>query len=78
MESTATDTVIQFIPIMFLQLIYAAIVFVVARKRHVNPWIWTVASLVPVFGLLVSGVFMLFSFLSILDRLNVLENNAAS
>ena len=78
MEPTATDAIIQFMPIMFLQLIYAAIVFVVAQKRHVNPWIWTIASLVPVCGLFVSGVFMLLSFLSMLDRLNVLENKTAS
>jgi hypothetical protein len=76
MQSTGADAVIQFIPIMTLQLIYAAVVFVLARKRGLNPWFWPIGSLVPGFGLIVAGIFMLLSFLSVFDRLNALEKHA--
>jgi len=56
-------------------VIYAIIVYVVARKRRVNPWPWTIPTLIPVLGMIVAGIFMLLSFLSVLDRLNALENN---
>ncbi|MCR5878105.1 hypothetical protein [Phenylobacterium sp. J367] len=75
---TGADQVIQFIPMMTLGLIYAVIVFVIARKRGVNPWPWTIATLVPAIGLIVAGVFYLLSFLSVLDRLNALEGKTPS
>ena len=77
MQSTLTDQIIQFIPLMTLQLFYAAVVFVVARKQHKNPWIWTACSLIPGLGFILAGVFMLLSYLSVLDRLNVLERESA-
>jgi hypothetical protein len=67
---------VQLAPMMVLGLIYAAIVFIVARKRGVNPWVWTIATLLPGVGLIVSGIFFLLTFFSVLDRLNALEQNS--
>ena len=67
-----------FIGVLFayiiLGVIYAIVVYVIARKRRVNPWPWTIATLIPGLGMLVAAVFYLLSFLSVLDRLNKLEN----
>ena len=68
--------VLQLLPILIVSGIYAVVVYVVADKRRVNPWPWTIGTLVPFFGLIVAAVFMLLSFLSILDRLNALESQA--
>ena len=73
MEPTATDAIIQFIPLLILQALYAAVVFVVARKRGLNPLVRSLISLVPLIGLIFAGLFVLLSFLSVLDRLNRLE-----
>lgn len=59
---------------LILGIIYAVLVFIIARKRRVNPWPWTIASLVPILGIIVAAVFYFLSFLSVLDRLNALEN----
>lgn len=67
------DTVLQFLPIEILSIFYVIIVFIVAKKRHVNPFIWSIPVLIPGFGLIVAGVFFLITLLSILDRLNKLE-----
>jgi hypothetical protein len=75
-ESSAGAAVIQFVPLFFFSAIYAAIVFAVARKRGVNSWPWVIGTLVPFFGLIVSGVFFLLTLFSILDRLNRLQAQA--
>lgn len=67
----------QFGPMMVLGLFYAVIVYLVARKRRINPWVWTVATLIPGIGLIVAGIFFLLTFLSVLDRLNALEAGLA-
>ncbi|WP_411286994.1 hypothetical protein [Phenylobacterium sp.] len=72
------DFLIQMIPTLILGVIYAWTVFVIARKRRINPWGWTIASLVPILGLIVAGVFYLMSFLAVLDRLNALEGRAGA
>ena len=72
------DFLIQMIPTLILGAIYAWTVFVIARKRGINPWGWTIASLVPILGLIVAGVFYLLSFLAVLDRLNALEGRAGA
>lgn len=65
---------LQFLPLTILSFIYAAVVYVVAKKRRINPWGWTIATLVPAIGpIFVGPIFMLLSFLSVLDRLNKLE-----
>jgi len=64
---------VQLVPITLLGAIYAVIVFIAAKKRGVNPWPWAISSLVPIVGMIVSGVFFLLTFLSMLDRLNALE-----
>jgi ATP/ADP translocase len=67
------DLLLQLLPSLVIGFIYAVLVFIVARKRRVNPWGWTIATLIPVVGLLVSAVFFFLTFLSVLDRLNALE-----
>lgn len=37
----------QFVPLLFWQVIFASLTFVVCRKRHVNPWGWTLLTLIP-------------------------------
>src|SRR5215471_17059614 len=74
----STDTFMQLVPGIILGLVYAAVVFVVARKRKINPWGWTIATLVPFIGLLVAAVFFLLTLLSILDRLDTLEARSRS
>lgn len=70
------EAIVEFIPLIIVQLIYAAIAFVVARKRSMNPWPWTIGTLIPILGMLVFGLYFLLSFLSVLDRLNTLERPA--
>ncbi|WP_340646716.1 hypothetical protein [Phenylobacterium sp.] len=65
--------IIQFIPSIILGILYAIVVFLVARKRRINPWGWTIATLIPIIGLVVAAVFFCVTLLSILDRLNGLE-----
>lgn len=70
--------IIQMVPITILSIIYAVVIFVIARKRGVNPWPWTIGTLVPFVGAIIVGpIFMLLSFLSVFDRLNVLEKRDA-
>jgi ATP/ADP translocase len=69
----SADVFFQLTPGIILGLLYAVVVFIVARKRKINPWGWTIATLVPFIGLLVSAVFFLVTLLSILDRLDTLE-----
>ncbi|HLY56095.1 MAG TPA: hypothetical protein VKS60_11090 [Stellaceae bacterium] len=73
MDPDVLDQIVAFLPLTIFGWVYAAIVFVVARKRAINPWGWTIGSAVPAFGTLVSAVFMILTLLSILDRLNDLE-----
>jgi hypothetical protein len=61
---------------LVIGVIYAVIVYVIARKRRVNPWPWTIGALIPGIGLLVSAVFYLLTLFSVLDRLNALEDKA--
>jgi len=73
MEDSGASLLVQLLPSLVLGLIYAWIVYVVARKRRVNPWVWVIPAIIPVIGLVVSAIFMLLSFISIFDRLNALE-----
>jgi hypothetical protein len=57
-------------------LIYAVPVFIIAQKRKVNPWLWTVGALVSFFGLFVAATFFVTTILSMIDRLNALEAGA--
>ncbi len=74
MEPTAGELIIQMIPAMTLGLIYAALTFVMARKRRINPWPWTIGALIPFIGIIVSAVFFFTTMLSMLDRPNALED----
>lgn len=76
MQSTDADmtALLQALLLPFVMgLIYAVVVFIVARKRNINPWGWTLATAIPVAGLIVAAVFFLTTLLSMLDRLNKLE-----
>jgi hypothetical protein len=68
----------QLVPGIVLGLVYAVVVFVIAQKRKINPWGWTIATLVPLLGLLVAAVFFIVTLLSILDRLDTLEARSRS
>jgi len=61
---------------LLVGIVYAVVVWITARKRGVNPWVWAIPTVIPVFGMLVGALFMLLSFLSALDRLNDLERKA--
>lgn len=76
MENSSAQ-IMQLVPTFVVGLVYAAVVFVVARKRGLNPWGWTIGAVVPLVGIFVSAVFMLLTFLSMLDRLNALEEKTA-
>jgi ATP/ADP translocase len=78
MEGGMNAQLLQLLPTFIVGAIYAAVVFVMARKRNLNPWGWTIGALIPVVGIFVSAVFMLLTFLSVLDRLNALEGRATS
>lgn len=77
MEPSSGEMFLQFIPMITLGIIYAIVVFIIAGKRKANRWGWTIATLVPVLGLLVAATFFLLTLLSILDRLNALETASA-
>jgi hypothetical protein len=74
-QHSPSDAIIQRVPLIILNAIYAIVEFIVARKRRVNVWGWTLATLTPFFGLFVSAIFFLTTLLSILDRLNALESD---
>jgi hypothetical protein len=69
----ATRVIIQLLPLMIIQTVYAIITFVMARKQGKNPWAWTIFTLVPGIGMFVFLIFFLLTLLSMLDRLNALE-----
>jgi ATP/ADP translocase len=75
MQPSPGDVLPQLVPLAIISVIYAVIVFIVARKRKINPWGWTIGALIPVIGLFVSAIFFLLTYLSILDRLNRLEGH---
>ena len=66
---------IQFIPYLIIAGFYAWIIFLIAKRRNVNPWPWVIGTLVPIFGFVVAGVFFVLTLLSMLDRLNALERD---
>jgi len=78
MGNSPANLIIQLTPALVLGLIYASLVFVTARKRGVNPWIWAAGTLVPFVGLLVGAVFFFVTILSMLDRLTKLEDQITS
>jgi hypothetical protein len=69
-----TALVMQLLPLMIFQMIYAVVVFQLCRKQNWNAWLWTIAMLIPVVGMIVFPVIFLTTVLKTLDRLNVLEN----
>jgi hypothetical protein len=70
------NTAANFAPLIVLSLIYASLVYVTAKKRNINPWGWTIGTVIPFFGMFVAAIFFFVTLLSILDRLNTLEGPA--
>lgn len=75
MDASTSDMWIQFLPSVLLGGIYAILVYQIAKRRGVAPLGWVLGTLIPIIGLIVSAIFFYLSFLSVLDRLNKLENN---
>lgn len=75
--AAAVSGLIALVVYVVIGIIYAIVVYIVARKRGVNPWVWAIPTLIPFIGVIVGAIFMLLSFLSVLDRLNVLEKRDA-
>jgi hypothetical protein len=64
-------------PFLVLSVFYGGIVLIVALKRRINPWAWTILALVPFINWLVVPIFLFVTLLSMLDRLHSLETAAA-
>jgi len=60
-------------PTLILELALAVPIFMIAKKRSVNAWLWTVLNFVPLFGWVFSIFFYAATVLSILDRIDRLE-----
>jgi len=60
-------------PWIVISLIHGVLVWITARKRRSNPWVWTILALVPVVDWLTTPLFFFLSLLSVLDRLHALE-----
>jgi hypothetical protein len=73
--SAGAAGIVMLVPYMIIQLLYAIVVFQLCRKQNWNAWLWTIATLVPVIGLIVFAVLFISSLLKTLDRLNALERN---
>ncbi len=67
----------QFLPVMVFQALLAWLVYLIATKRGINPWPWTLGTLVPSIGLLVSAVFHSLSLAAAFERLRALEDGSA-
>ena len=76
MDQSTQDMIIQFLPASILGLIWAVPVYKTCKKRGVNPWLWTLACLVPVVSLITVTVFWVTTIMSILDRLNAVQPEA--
>ncbi len=72
----AVSLLMQFVPLMILQLLYAVVTFQIARKQRWNAWILTIVVLIPVVGMIAFIVIFLSTLLKTLDRLNVLEGKS--
>jgi hypothetical protein len=68
--------ILQFVPLVIVQAVYALVVFLMARKQRTNTLAWTLGTVVPFFGMFVALVFFVRTQLSVLDRLNALEGKA--
>lgn len=66
--------IIQLLPLLTIQVVYAVVVFLMAQKRRVNAWLWAIGTVAPVLGMFVALVFFVLTMLSVLDRLNALES----
>ena len=66
--------ILQLIPFLILGTIFSIPVFLIARKRGENAWLWVVISIIPVIGGIAQLVFYVTTLMSILDRLEKLES----
>lgn len=77
MGGSAQDAVIQFVPLMVIQLVYVFVAVLICRKSNKNPWIWGIAILIPGIGMFSFVVFFVVTILSMLDRIRALEESQA-
>lgn len=75
MDSTGY-ALMQFGPLLLISAIYAALIYVVANRRRINPWGWMIGTMIPMIGFIVAAVFFYTTLLSMLDRLNALEGRS--
>jgi len=68
--------ILQLIPLMLLQGLYAYGAFFILKKRGVNPWPWTLATLVPFVGFFAPPFFIYTMLAALFDRLRDLEAQA--
>jgi len=68
---------LQLLPVMIFQALLAWLVYFIATKRGINPWPWTIGTLVSSIGLLVSAVFHSLSLAAAFERLRMLEDKSA-
>ena len=67
----------EWLTVVITQAVYAVVVYNVAIKRreyNVIPWVWTCFTLIPFLGVMLANLFLILSFLSVLDRLTALES----
>lgn len=69
----AVGLLMQLLPLMIIQLLYAVVTFQFASKQRWNAWVLTIVVLIPIVGMIAFIVIFLTTLLKTLDRLNVLE-----
>ena len=63
-----------FLPLLLISLTFSIPVFLIARKRKLNPWGWTILTFCPFVGWIFAIAFCANTVLSILDRLAKIES----
>ena len=74
----AGSPVASLLPLLFVGVLWGAVIFFIARKRGDNPWLWAVVCGLPLIGGVMTVVYLLLTLHSILDRLNRLEGRPPS
>ena len=74
MDQVGPLSFFNFVPFIIIQSIVVLIVFIVCRKRKINPTAWTLWTAIPIVGVFTSYIFLLVTLFSILDRLNKIED----
>lgn len=70
--SAGPDPIIQLMPLLIMQIVFAGMAWWISPKMGKNRWLWGGLFLIPAFGMIFTLVFQFIVLGSILDRLNVL------